>query len=82
MKDAKRSGHDECEASGMLPVQRFPQIPDGKNRKDGKRDDFLYGLEFRGGERSMAEAIGGLCSAIIPSSSLWTLTHAARIIVR
>ena len=25
---------------------------------------------------------GYLCSAIIPSSSLWTLTHAARIIVR
>ena len=65
MKDTKGAGHDECKASGMLPVQWFAQIPDGKHRKDGERDDFLHGLELCGREMSMADPIGGHLTAIL-----------------
>src|SRR5688500_11305677 len=53
VKDKKRAGRDKRKADGVIPVERFPQIPNGKDRKDGERDYFLNGFEFRGRELSV-----------------------------
>ena len=46
------------EKSGIIPADLLLKIKNGKNAKDNKGDDFLDGLELRGGKRPVADAVG------------------------
>jgi hypothetical protein len=60
-----RGEDEEAERNGVVPSQRFAQIPCGKQRKDGQRNHFLHRLQLRGGIDAMAQVVGGDSKAIL-----------------
>ena len=57
-EDEEGTGDDEGEADGMVPGDAFAEIHGGEDAEDGEGDDFLYGLQFSGGEVAEADAVG------------------------
>ena len=57
MKDEKYGQADASEACGVIPAKLFTEIGNGKDGKDGERDDFLNGLELGGVEFIRTDAI-------------------------
>jgi len=57
MKDEKYGQADASEACGVIPANLFTEIGNGKDGKDGERDDFLNGLELGGVEFIRTDAI-------------------------
>lgn len=47
-----------AEACGVIPFQRFAEIGEGEDGKNGERDDFLDDFQLRSGEFVEAHAVG------------------------
>jgi hypothetical protein len=58
VKDEKCTGRDQREADALAPGQRFFQVNHRKGREHHQRNDFLHGLELRGGIHRAAEPVG------------------------
>ena len=64
MVDEEGGEDQEGCADAVVPLEFFTEIGDGKDRKDGKGDDFLNGLELSSVEFVRADAVGGDLKAV------------------
>src|SRR5436853_3406342 len=57
-EDEKHGSENQQKADDVIPFYFFFEIDDREDAKDQKRDDFLHGLQLRGGELITADAVG------------------------
>ena len=48
----------------MVPGEAFSEVHRGEDAEDGQGNDFLYGLELRGGKIAVPHAVGGYLQAV------------------
>ena len=57
LEDDPGGQHDQTETDDIVPAQRLVEIEHGKEAEYAEGDDFLNGLEFRGVEVAVADAV-------------------------
>jgi hypothetical protein len=55
---------NENERHHVIPLHRLAQHEDGKQYKDGNRNDFLNDFQLRGRKRFVADSVGGNLKAV------------------
>lgn len=68
MEDKEDGGHHAGEAGEVVPAQFLFQIEYGKCAEDDQGNDFLDGLELRGCEPAVANAVGRHLKAVLGES--------------
>jgi|SRR5580700_5336319 hypothetical protein len=65
MEDKECPEGNADEANAIVPTEGLAQIGDGKNREDGKRNDFLNGFELSAVELIGADPVRGHLETIL-----------------
>ena len=64
MENDKSRRHDHGKSHHVVPLERFTEIEYRKAQKDGERNHFLDGFEFRRTEVAVADTIGRHLKAV------------------